>query len=57
MDENESSSWGRNKETIYETGRGAARGYYGQRSFDWYIDNSSIIIILFTVYIIILPRQ
>jgi hypothetical protein len=58
IDENKRSSWGRNKETIYETVRGAARGYYGQRSFDWYVDNSSIIlIILFTVYIIILSRQ
>lgn len=48
----------RNKDRIYETGSGAAREYYGQRSFDWCMDNSyTIFIILFTVYIIILSRQ
>jgi hypothetical protein len=57
-DEYKRSNWGRNKETIYERGRGAARGYSGHRSFDSYMDNNdTILIILLTVYFIILSRQ
>lgn len=57
-DEYKRSSWGSNKETIYERSSGAARGYYGHRSFDSYVENNdTILIVLFTVFIIILSRQ
>jgi hypothetical protein len=58
IDEYKRSRWGRNKERIYERGRGAARGYYGHRSFDSYVDNNdTILIILFALYITMLSRQ